>query len=263
MTAQMDGAVDCHAHVFIQGLTLAAERRYQPDYDAPVPAYLAMLDSLGLSHGLLIQPSFLGTDNSFLLAALRMAPDRLRGVVVLSPDCPVEEMREMAAAGIVGVRLNLMGRADPPLGSGLWRAHLSAVAALGWHVEVQAKADRLSALLPRLLDHGGNVVVDHFGLPDGTDAGFGALLDAAGTGRTWVKLSAAYRSTPSGWQALPTLLRAFGPERLVWGSDWPHTGFEKDVVTADQLTALNQVVADAKIRRQILFESPRRLFRLS
>ena len=78
-------AVDSHAHVFLQGLALADTRRHTPDYDAPLTQYLGLLDAHGLSHGVLVQPSFLGTDNSHLVQALRAAPARLRGVAVVDP----------------------------------------------------------------------------------------------------------------------------------------------------------------------------------
>src|SRR4051794_25794742 len=106
-------AVDTHAHVFARGLALAAERRYAPGYDAPVAAYLAMLDRNGMSHGVLVQPSFLGTDNDYLVAALRAAPDRLRGVAVVAPEIELDELEALGRGGIAGVRLNLIGQPDP------------------------------------------------------------------------------------------------------------------------------------------------------
>lgn len=260
----MSLAVDSHAHIFVAGLALAAERRYQPDYEAPLAAYLAMLDKLGLSHGALIQPSFLGTDNGFLVAALAKAGGRLKGVAVLAPDCPPARMRALSQAGIVGIRLNLEGRPDPPLADPLWKAHLATAAGLGWHVELQARASRLPDLLPPLLEHGAPLVVDHFGLAETIDEpGFRYLLKAAGSGQVWVKLSAGYRSAPLGWRAAPVLLEAFGPQRLLWGSDWPHTRFEATVATPDQLAALDRWVPDADARRQILWQSPSRLFGFS
>ncbi len=101
-------AIDAHAHVFERGLPLAAQRRYVPDYDAPLPAYFAQLDGCGVSHGVLVQPSFLGTDCSYLLAALRREPRRLRGVAVIEPDCGFGTLAAMAEAGVVGIRLNLI-----------------------------------------------------------------------------------------------------------------------------------------------------------
>lgn len=88
--------IDAHAHVFSKDLSLASGRRYSPDYDATVQAYLANLSEHGLSHGVLVQPSFLGTDNRFLLDALAQAPDRLRGVAVVDTDISRGALQHMA-----------------------------------------------------------------------------------------------------------------------------------------------------------------------
>ena len=106
MTRQI-GGVDCHAHVFERGLALAPDRRYAPHYDATFGDYLAMLDANAMSHGVLVQPSFLGLDNSYLLATLATlahAPDRLRGIAVVDPHSSTEERASLAAAGIIGIR---------------------------------------------------------------------------------------------------------------------------------------------------------------
>lgn len=108
-------AVDTHAHVFHQGLALADTRRHTPDYDATLAQYLELLDGHGLSHGVLVQPSFLGTDNSHLLQALRAAPARLRGVAVVDPAIDDPGLQALAAAGVVGIRLNLIGLDLPDL----------------------------------------------------------------------------------------------------------------------------------------------------
>src|SRR5689334_232395 len=92
--------IDSHAHVFSRGLKLAATRRYAPDYDATLAEYLNHLGAHGLSHGVLVQPSFLGTDNSYLLAALRQVPERLRGVVVLEPGVSRALLNDMARIGV-------------------------------------------------------------------------------------------------------------------------------------------------------------------
>ena len=188
-------AIDTHAHVFERGLPLAGARRYAPTYDAPLSAYLAQLDAHGVSHGVLIQPSFLGVDNSYLLAALKQAPQRLRGVAVIDPAAPETLLTQMNAEGIVGIRLNLIGAADPQLKSPVWQAALARLHALGWHVELHVDARRLPALLQPLLNAQVNVVVDHFGRPDPAlgvdDPGFAALLAAGRSRRVWVKISGA------------------------------------------------------------------------
>ena len=140
-------AVDTHAHVFRQGLALADTRRHTPDYDATLDQYLALLDTHGLTHGVLVQPSFLGTDNSHLVQALRAQPDRLRGVAVVDPAITDEALQALAAAGVVGIRLNLIGLPLPDVAAPAWRHLLDRVNALGWHVEIHVQAARLALSL--------------------------------------------------------------------------------------------------------------------
>ncbi len=262
-------AIDCHAHVFTRDLPLAGERRYAPDYDASIAQYLAMLDANGMSHGVLVQPSFLGTDNRYLLEALRTAPRRLRGIAVVAPDIGAAELQALGQDGVVGIRLNLVGKADPALDAPEWRRFLERIAGLGWQIEVQAEAGRLPALLPPLLAAGGNVVLDHFGKPapaSGTDdPGFRYLLTAGKSRRVWVKLSAPYRNGPDGQAialaAIPLLKDNLGLDRLVWGSDWPHTQFEGQANPTAARQALDIWLPDPAERKMVLADAPTRLFR--
>lgn len=263
--------VDTHAHIFIHGLALAAGRRYAPDYEAPLAAYLKMLDGNGMSHGVLVQPSFLGTDNSYLCAALQSQPRRLRGIAVVEPTISREDLAVLNQSGCVGVRLNLIGKPDPDLNAEPWSSHLAHIAVLGWQVEIQCEAGRLVRLLPALAATGVAVVIDHFSRPDAAlgidDPGFRALLRAGASGRVWVKLSGAYRLGSKGAAlaaaAAPQLLAAFGPSRLLWGSDWPHTQFETVASPSGALASLTEWVPTADDRDIILGDTPARLFRFS
>ncbi len=264
-------SVDTHAHVFTRSLTLTGDRRYAPDYDASIADYLAMLDRNGMARGVLIQPSFLGTDNSYMVTGLRQAPERLRGIAVLAPEAEAGAMRELAEAGVVGLRLNLIGKPDPAFASPVWQAHLARVKDLGWQIEVQAEAKRLATLLPPLIEAGVPVVVDHFGRIDPAlgldDPGFGQLLTFGPGGKVWVKLSGAYRigsgeaGKETARQAAARLRDAFGPQRLVWGSDWPHTQFETKASPAEALRDLATWVPDEAQRRIVLADTPAKLFR--
>ncbi|MGN5354277.1 amidohydrolase family protein [Ralstonia sp. L16] len=264
-------AIDTHAHVFERGLPLAGARRYAPTYDAPLSAYLAQLDAHGVSHGVLIQPSFLGVDNSYLLAALKQAPQRLRGVAVIDPAAPETLLTQMNAEGIVGIRLNLIGAADPQLKSPVWQAALARLHTLGWHVELHVDARRLPALLQPLLEAQVNVVVDHFGRPDPAlgvdDPGFAALLAAGRSRRVWVKISGAYRNGANGrgeaiaQAAMPRLKEALGLDRLVWGSDWPHTQFESQINYDKMWAFAGVLLPSAADRKQVLVDTPAQLFR--
>ncbi|KQP11810.1 amidohydrolase [Pseudorhodoferax sp. Leaf267] len=264
MTGAAIRAVDSHAHVFVRGLPLAPRRRHAPDYDAPLAHYLALLDAHGVSHAVLVQPSFLGTDNAHLLQALHAAPQRLRGVAVVEPGIDAHALQALHRAGVCGLRLNLVGLPLPDLAQPAWQGLLARVRALDWHVEVHRDAGDLARAAQPVLEAGCRLVVDHFGLP-GSAGVSDWLLRAAAGGRTWVKLSAAYRSWPgaSGPQArgaAQALLQAFGPERLLWGSDWPHTQHRERVDYSAAHAALADWVPDAAARRRILVDTPAELF---
>ena len=262
-------AIDSHAHVFVRGLRLASQRRHAPDHDATLDAYLALLDAHGVSHAVLVQPSFLGTDNSFMLATIRAQPQRLRGVAVVDPDTTDEHLRMLADGGIVGIRLNLIGLPIPDCTAGPWRRLFERVRALDWHVELHCPLRDLARVGQPVLDAGCKLVVDHFGRPDAAgDDGLDWLLDAARSGRTWVKLSAAYRNWPdacgaSARRASQALLDSFGAAHLVWGSDWPHTQHRELADYAATHGALAAWVPDAATRRRILVDAPARLFHFS
>ncbi|HDX8603015.1 TPA: amidohydrolase family protein [Klebsiella oxytoca] len=225
---------DTHAHVFTTGLPLAEHCRYVPEYDATPAQYLAQLDRHHIDKAILIQPSFLGTDNSYMLEAIRQSPDRFYGVAVIDPDTPLCAMETLKQQGIIGVRLNLIGQELPDLTMPVWQQHLRHINALGWHIELHRPAADLVPLLGVLLAADVKIVIDHFGLPAGkdNDPGFIYLLKYAETGKIWVKISASYRNgssqkpTDNTEMLMPLLLKHFGAERLLWGSDWPHTRYE-------------------------------------
>ena len=264
-------AADCHAHIFKRGLKLAESRRYAPDYDAPLEAYLKNLDANGLSHGVAVQPSFLGTDNSYLLEGLSAAKGRLRGIAVVDPSIPVAELKSLDERGVAGIRLNLAGQPIPPFDAEPWPGFLKQIAKLGWQVEVQRDAKDLAAILPTLLNAGVTVVCDHFGKPDSklgvNDPGFRVLLETGAKKPVWAKISGFYRigkgedAKANALAAYPMLRDAFGLEHLVWGSDWPHTQFEKDVTYAEALQFLNVLVPSESERAQILGANAAKLFR--
>ena len=260
--------IDTHAHVFHRALKLAPGRRYAPDYDAPLALYLEQLDRNGMSNGVLVQPSFLGTDNSYLVECLTTAGGRLRGIAVVDPSVTADELRALDRAGVVGIRLNLVGQPLPDLAAGEWKALLGNVKSMGWQVELQRNASDLALLAPQLLDHGVTVVLDHYALPDPklgvADPGFQSVLKLGATRNVWVKISAPYRNGASGEsfakEAYPLLRKAYGLDRLLWGSDWPHTQFEASQAYAKNRQFLDALIVDDSERTQVL-ASPYQLFR--
>ena len=217
-----------------------------------------------------MQPSFLGVDNSYLMASLLQYPGRFRGVVAVDPEISREQLDKLQEAGVVGIRLNLIGLPPPAFGSTAWMALLDQLRQRDWQVEVHQAACELQPVLEPLLAAGVKVVVDHFGRPDEIlgvdDPGFQYLLSLGATRRVWVKLSASYRNGSGGRgettavAATPLLRTAFGLDRLVWGSDWPHTLFEESVSYTTQCLLLQQWFPNAADRKVVLLETPARLF---
>lgn len=264
-------AIDSHAHVFRRGLPLAPVHRHAPDYDALLADYLALLDAHAVSHGVLVQPSFLGTDNSFLLDALRACPQQLRGVVIIEPTLGDDALAELDRLGVCGIRLNLVGLPIPDFARAEWRRLFKRVRALDWHVELHRESRDLPQAGQPILDAGCKLVVDHFGRPGpalAADEGFAWLLASAATERVWVKLAAAYRSWPdqsgsASRAAAQALLQAFGAGRLLWGSDWPHTQHQALADFGSTQEALAGWVEDEDARRRILVDTPAALFRFA
>lgn len=263
--------IDSHAHVFSRELNLAAARRYTPGYDATLAQYLKHLKHHGLSHGVLVQPSFLGTDNSYLLAALRQAPEQLRGVVVLERDVSRVMLNDMTRLGVVGVRLNLMGKALPDFRDAAWRKFFGHIVELDWHVELHRQVEDLPDLLRQLIPFGIKLVLDHFGRPDARlgleQPGFLETVDWASNGQVWMKVSGIYRLAGSPQQnlqfarmALPLLERSLGAHRLVWGSDWPHTQHEDSIGFGTAVEQFQALECSTQLIRSVLVETPRALF---
>ena len=264
-------AIDCHAHVFLRDLPMPDRRRAPSGYDAPPEEYLRILDANAVTHGVLVQPSFLGTDNSYLVAALRKFPDRLRGIAVVAPNIAGEQLDMLQNAGVVGIRLNLIGLPVPDFASTAWTRLLKELRQRDWQVEVHQIAGEMKPVLDPLLAAGLTVVVDHFGRPDAKlgveDPGFRYLLALGPTRRVWVKLSGSYRNGTGGQgeltakAAIPLLRSAFGMDRLVWGSDWPHTLFETAVQYSGQRRLLDEWVPDHIERQVVLRDAPGKLFK--
>ncbi|QHC22598.1 amidohydrolase family protein [Streptomyces sp. GS7] len=254
--------IDGHAHVFTRALPTATRPRYLPDYDAAPEAYGHLLDAHGVAGGVLVQPSFLGPHNDFLLRCVARHPDRLRAVITLDGQQPLNT-RELSAPGVVGVRLNVIGRPVPDLRAPHWRRVASELAARQQHLEVQARAAQWTALAPALHDWPSAVALDHLGLPDGGTPPTGAertVLALARRDHVWVKVSAPYRS-PRGAAAtmLGRLAEEAGTARLVWGSDWPWTRHESGRRYADCLGWLRARVTPETFRA-IAADNPARLF---
>lgn len=262
-------AVDSHAHVMRKHGPLVAERHSAPLRDVGVDEYLGILDEFGISRGVLTAPSFSGTDNTLLLAALASAPARLRGTVNVAPGIATSVLEDWSRRGVVGIRLNWTARATlPDVTAPAYAQLFKQVRELGWHVELFLEDAPLAKVLPRLLDTGVRVVLDHFGAPDAAAGihgpGFQQVLRAVAAGHAWVKLSAPYRlGGVDPRRYVDALLAAGGPPQLLWASDFPwvsHEDFAGGMHYRRCIDWLLEWVPDPAARRVILAETPARLF---
>lgn len=254
--------VDTHFHVFDAHVGQAGAR-YVPAYDAPISAWRAVAEPLGVARGVLVQPSFLGTDNTRLLAELARRPDGLRGIAVVAPDARAEQLEVLHAAGVRGLRLNLAGGTGQRLAEwaqagALW----DRVAALGWHLELHTDQGSLPLALASLpVDM--PLVIDHMGKPAALslqDATVRAVARRAAAAPVYVKLSAPYRLGGLDPGALARLwCETLGRQSLLWGSDWPFTNHESQAdfsrLLADMWSWLPAEVVEAA-----LIDNPTRLY---
>lgn len=254
-------AIDTHAHIFEPTLRPVADARYVPDYAATLDQYLDVLTAHDVDRGVLVQPSFLGSDNSYLLSALAAAPDRLRGVIMVSPGQIRSELSEgrvanLHGAGIRGVRLNLIGQPLPDLFNPAWQSAAAAMAKHGWHLEIQASGEQWLHLAPALRAWPGKLVIDHLGLPGQEHPeAIWTVFELAPLEHVWVKTSAPYRS--SRQQAaivFAELVEQGCADRLVFGSDWPFTKHEQHTFT--EVLAWAQALAGDDLLRNMMTTNP-------
>lgn len=266
-------ACDVHAHVCgpHDRYPLIPERLYTPPLASPAH-YRHMLDAIGVTRGVLVQPSIYGFDNRAMLDALATDPIRLRGVAVVPFDVDTATLERLHAAGVRGVRMNIVdlktGKGQLPLGP-LERL-ATKVKPLGWHVEFLMHVDEFPDLDRQLANFPVPVVFGHLGyvnVAKGTATqGFEAMLRLARDGRAWVKLTAPYRLTlsqlPYGdTDATARILVDRIPDRLLWGSDWPHVFIKSDMPNDGVLfEVFANWVPDARMRERILVEQPATLY---
>lgn len=258
--------LDCHFHVFSAHYAVPGAR-YRPAYAAALVDWAAAAQACGVRRGLLVQPSFLGTDNSLLLQTLRNSAQSLRGVVVLAPDVDPAQLSGWHAQGVRGLRLNVAGISHDLRAwqgaTALWQSMLR----LGWHLELHTDQGALPAVLAQLhnaLPGGMRLVLDHFAKPAAVSAQDPSVQAVrqwvAAGGEVHVKLSGSYRLGGLDAAALARLwLAELGPQRLLWGSDWPCTNFEAQADYAQLHGSLQHWLGDDVVVQQVLCANPHRL----
>lgn len=222
---------DCHAHIY-EKVTATRDARYVPSSPAPLSHWLDHQRAHGIKGGVIVQVSFLGSDNSELCAALaKLDLNRFAGVAVVALDVSDATLDRLVAAGVRGVRWNLVrGQAIPDLASASVQAFLEKLRQRKLHLEVHLEGPRLAPALAGLTDQGIGIVVDHFGLPSAPRPGDDPLIIAtqnlSDTSSLFFKFSAHYRSQFDLTAHAAALCSKLEAHHIVWGSDWPHTQHE-------------------------------------
>ncbi len=263
-------ATDCHFHIFGPASRWPFDpgSRYVSDDRLPEELF-ALHDRLGIARGMLVSGAGYGPDTRHLEAVLRRFPDRLKGVALMPPDQPAAEFRRLGALGVRAIRFvnPAHGGHVPPIDM----ANARRAADAGWHIHYYPFRDELAAGTSQVLDLPGRVVLDHFAhvpAAGGTaQPAFANLLRLLDTGRVWVKLSGPMRLTAEAppYGSVTPLARALvahRPDRMLWGSDWPHMNMNGRPMPndADLLDLLLDWVPDRASRDGILAANPAELF---
>ena len=263
--------VDCHVHIIDPQRFPYVDGRQPPSGETGDRATLTrLLSGNAMTHALLVQPSFYGTDNGAMLDALALGGGRFKGIAVVAPETSETDLAALEAKGVVGVRFNLVqGQPDALLRPGAER-FLARLASRGWFVEVMADTDTWAKIAGVLAASGVRLLIDHMGAPElarGLDQpGFRAVLDLGRETDAVVKLSTTRRLTghPFPFDDIEmfaaALVTTFGVDRCVWGSNWPLIERNPGGGYAGLLALLEGWLPEADYRNRVLGAVPARLF---
>ena len=266
------GAVDAHCHVFgpQAQFPFSAKAKYLPQ-DAGPEALFALRDHLGFSRNVIVQASCHGTDNRATLHAIAQSQGKARGVAVVDPAIGDAELDALHQGGIRGVRFNFLKRLVDDAPKDKFLDVAARIARPGWHVVVYFEADILEELRPFLDAIPVPVVIDHMGRPDvrqGPDGAdmraFRAYLDSRPD--IWVKATCPDRLDLAGppyddfVRAVRPLVEEY-PDRVLWGSDWPHPNMEKVLPDDGAIVdVIPGIAVTPELQKALLVDNPMRLY---
>jgi len=268
---------DAHFHIFGDPQRYPArdpKLRYQPPF-APLSEYQELAAKLGFERFVFVQPSAYARDNACMLEAMREMGGRCRGIVDIDEDTPEAELARLHAAGVRGVRVNVSPVHAPERGLAerlvpRVRRLESRLAELGWQLDFLLPGWLTAELIPVLRSLQVQFTLAHMGMflaRDGvSQSAFQQLLDLLknGEGRCWVKLTGVYRmSQARGFVDAAPLARALiaaAPDRVIWGSDYPHLSFAGEVGSVELFNLLGAWAPDEATRRRILVDNPAKLY---
>ncbi len=279
------GACDTHTHVFgdPRRFPFAAARNYTPE-PASVAEMRALHKALHTDRVVIVHPSVYGTDNSCTLDGMKQLGSIARGIAVIDEKTPESALDEMDRAGIRGIRVNLetSGQSDPAVGRQRFQEAVDRIKLRSkWHIQVYTRLSVIEGIKDQVMAAPMPVVFDHFGGAQAalgvSQPGFDTLLNLVRAGKAYVKISAPYRSStkPPDYADVAPLAKALiaaNPQRMLWGSDWPHPAAPVAHRPVTDITPLWQVddgrilnqlplwAPDAAVRKTILVENPAKLY---
>jgi predicted TIM-barrel fold metal-dependent hydrolase len=281
--AVRSGACDCHTHIIGDPakFPFAPNRVYTPEPASP-EELSALHRALHIQRVVIVTPSFYGTDNSATLYGLKARGPHARGIAVIDEKTPSADLDVMDRAGIRGIRLNLatLGQNDPRVARQLFQSSVDRVRHLKWHIQMYAGLTVITGIKDLVEGSPVSVVFDHFGGAQAslglTQPGWNDLVDLVRSGKAYVKLSAAYRASthPPDYPDVAPFAKALvaaNPDRILWGTDWPHTNSTSSgpatevtpLLAIDDGRLINQLAAwvpDAAVRKRILVDNPAQLY---
>jgi 2-pyrone-4,6-dicarboxylate lactonase len=263
------GACDCHAHVYgpFVDYPLPTAAPFNPP-QASIEALEKLWEAFGIERGVIVQGGAYGQDHRALVAAIRRAPQNRRGVALLGPDTADAVLDQLHTGGVRGARMNFVRH----LGNGFDENRCGQVVRridpLGWHLELHVDAEDLDRLEKFVRESPVNVVIDHMGRVDATmglsQAPFRALLKLISNSQCWVKLSGADRLAKQGALenaiAFARSLIDVAPDRVVWGTDWPHVNLDQSYSDEALFGLLLQIAPNDSSRKRLLVANPARLY---
>jgi predicted TIM-barrel fold metal-dependent hydrolase len=278
-------ACDTHTHVFgdPQQFPFAAGRNYTPE-PASVEETRALHRALHVERIVIVNPSVYGTDNSCTLNGMRQLGSIARGIAVIDEKTTEAALDEMDRSGMRGIRINLetAGQSDPVVARQRFQEAVDRIKHRShWHIQIYTRLSVIEAIKDQVMAAPMPVVFDHFGGAQAAlgpgQPGFDTLLDLVRTGKAYVKISAPYRSStqPPDYADVAPLAKALisaNPQRILWGSDWPHPASPVahrpvSVITPlwqiDDGRVMNQLpvwAPDAALRKTILVDNPAKLY---
>ena len=268
------GAVDAHCHVFGPGdeFPFASERKYTP-CDAGKAQLFALRDHLGFARNIVVQATCHGTDNRAMVDALLHSNGRARGVATVGSDVTQDGIAAMHEAGVRGVRFNYVKRLVDPKPDAYYRGIIDKIAEYGWHIVVYFEAADLAEKWDFFTSLPTTVVVDHMGRPDVTKSPdgpeFARFLEFMEHPNIWSKVTCPERLSKSGPPTYDdfvpfarTVVERF-PERVLWGTDWPHPNLNMVGHMPDDGTLVDlipRIAPTAELQRKLLIDNPMRLY---